>query len=146
MLEIAGYIIAHPSILTGQSNFFERHSQYECFNKIFNEVVRAHWSEFECLGISVEYFITHFIRKGAATYIATCCTVYPPVASTFLRTNWTSGGVKERYIKYKKSGDQFIGRAVTGLPILKEDLQFTLLILIFCHAKMIARRKENSPS
>ena len=37
-----------------------------------------------------------------------------------LRTNWTLGGVKDRYIKYKKAGDQFFGMSVTGLPILEK--------------------------
>ena len=31
------------------------------------------------------------------------------------------GGVKDRYIKYEKAGDQFVGRAVSGLPILKKE-------------------------
>ena len=42
-----------------------------------------------------------------------------------LRANWTLGGVKDRYIKYKKSGDQFVGRAVSGLPILKKYLSIS---------------------
>ena len=42
VIALAWYIIAHPSILTGQRNLLERNSQYERFNKIFNEVVRTH--------------------------------------------------------------------------------------------------------
>ena len=77
-------------------NFLEGISQYERLNKIFNEVVQTHRYEFECLGISVEYFRTHSIRKGAATFLATGCTVSPPMASTWLHTNWKLGGVKYR--------------------------------------------------
>ena len=46
-------------------------------------------------------------------------TVSPYMASICLCTNWTLGGVKDRYIKYEKSGDNVFGAAVTGLPILK---------------------------
>ena len=46
LLELARYIIAHPSILTGQGNLFKGDYQYERFKKILNEVVRTHRSEF----------------------------------------------------------------------------------------------------
>ena len=42
LLEIVCYIIAHPSIIIDKRNLFEGHSQYERFNKIFNEVVVTH--------------------------------------------------------------------------------------------------------
>ena len=78
LLVLARYIIAHPYNLTGQRNLFEVHSRYECFNKIFNEVVVTHRYEFEYLSISVEDFGTYSIRKGAAIFSATRCTVSPP--------------------------------------------------------------------
>ena len=62
--------------------------------------------------------------------------------SVCLRANFTLGRVKDRYIKYEKAGDQFVGRAVTGLPILKKSSQCPLLTFLFHHVKMIARRKE----
>ena len=132
-----GYIISHPSIITGQSNLFEGHSQYERFNKIFNEVVQTHIFEFDCLVISVEYFGTHYIRKGAVTLVAKGFTVSLPMALICLRVNWTLGGVKDRYIKYMKSGYQFVGRSVSGLPILKKSSQCPLLTLIFLYVKII---------
>ena len=91
LISLAMYIIDHTSILTGQSNVFEGKSQYECFNQKFNEVVLTHQSEFEVLGISVEYFGTHSIRKGAATFLSTGCKVSLPMPYIFLRTNWTLG-------------------------------------------------------
>ena len=87
LIALAMYIIDHTSILTGQSNVFEGKSQYECFNKIFNEVVLTHQSEFEVLGISVEDFGTHSIKKGAAIFLATGFTLYLPMPYIFLRTN-----------------------------------------------------------
>ena len=38
-----------------------------------------------------------------------------------LCAKWTLGRVKDRYIKYDKAGDYFVGRAVTGLLILKKE-------------------------
>ena len=99
----------------------EGHYQYERFNKIFNEVVETHRYEFGCLGISVEEFGTHPKRKGAATFLATGCKLFPPMASICLHTNWKLGGVKYRYIKYMKTGDQFVGSDVNGLPIFKKQ-------------------------
>ena len=77
--------------------------------------------EFECLGISVGYFGTHSIRKGAATFLGTGCTLSSHMASVFLHANWTLERVKDRYIKLKKTGYQFVGSAVIGLPILKKE-------------------------
>ena len=64
------------------------------------------------------------------------------MASICLCANWTLGVVKDIYIKYEKAGDQFVGRSVTGLPILKNGLQFPLLALIFRHVKIFARKEK----
>ena len=56
--------------------------------------------------------------KWASTYVATGCTVSPPTVIIGLGENWTTGGVKDRYIKYKRAGDQFLGMYGSGLPIL----------------------------
>ena len=87
MLALSLYNIAHPSILTGKGNLTKGNSQYERFNKIFNEVVQTHRYEFECIGISVEYFRTHSIIKGAAIFVATGCTLSPHMASICLCAN-----------------------------------------------------------
>ena len=86
------------------------------------------------------------MRKGAAIFVVTGCTVSFLAASIFLRKNWTLGGVKDRYIKYDKARDQFVGRSISGLPILKNISQCPLLTLIFCHVKMITIRKEKNSS
>ena len=145
MLALVGYIISHPSIITGQSNLFEGHSQYERFKKIFNSVVQTHIFEFDCLVISVGYFLTYPIRKGSVTFLAKGFTVSLPMALICLRVNWALGGVKDIYIKYMKSGYQFVGRSVSGLPILKKSSQCPLLTLIFIHVKIITRRKKTFP-
>ena len=75
ILTLTQYIISNPIILDGNCNIFEVKSQYEKFNKIFNEAVKSHRNAFIALGISPEYFGTHYIWKGAATFVATRCAV-----------------------------------------------------------------------
>ena len=53
-------------------------------------------AKFIALGVTSSDFGTHSIQKGAATYVATGCTVSPSMSSICLRTNWTLGGVKDR--------------------------------------------------
>ena len=96
VLALARYIVSNPTILSGKSNLFEGESQYERFNKILSEVVNENSEKFAALGVTSEDFGTHSIRKGAATFVSTGCTVSPPMASICIRANWTLGGVKDR--------------------------------------------------
>ena len=88
LLALLWYIIAQPSILNGQINLFGWHSQYERFNKTFNEVVRTHKYKIEFIGISAEYFGKNYIRKGAVTFVFKVYTVYLPMEPICLRENW----------------------------------------------------------
>ena len=63
----------------------------------------------------------HSIRKGAINIVATGCTVSPSMASICLRYGWSMVPIKDRYIHYKKSGDQFVGRSVNGISSLSKD-------------------------
>ena len=82
--------------------------------------MKIHINGFIAPGTSPEDFGMHLIRKCAAKFVATGCTVPPPVASLYLKENWTLWGVKDRYIKYEGAGDQFFGRDVSEIPILKK--------------------------
>ena len=61
-------------------------------------------------------------RKGSITLVCSGCTVSPPMSSICLRACWSMGNVKDRYIHYKKSGDQFCGRSVTGISSLCKEV------------------------
>ena len=63
----------------------------------------------------------HSIRKGSITIFATGCTVSPPMASICLRAGWSTIPIKDQYTHYKKVGDQFVGRSVTGISSLSKD-------------------------
>ena len=49
------------------------------------------------------------------------CTVSPPMSSICLQACWRMENVKDRYIHYNKSGDQFCGRSVTGISSLCKE-------------------------
>ena len=78
-LAMACHLICDPTILNGQCHLFEGSGQYERFNIIFLEIVGhpKYRQIFIALGIPPEDFGTHFIRKGAVTFVATGCTTCP---------------------------------------------------------------------
>ena len=110
------HLICDTTILNGQCHIFEGSGQYERFNIIFLEIVvhPKYLQLFIALGIPPEDFGTHFIRKGAVTFVATGCTKCPKIASIFLRYNWAMPGVMNSYIEYESAGDQFTGKCVSG--------------------------------
>ena len=64
---------------------------------------------------------SHSTRKVSITIVCSGCTVSPPMSSIFLRECWSMVNLKDRYIHYKKSGDQFCGRSVTGISSLCKE-------------------------
>ena len=65
--------------------------------------------------------------------ISTGTTVSPPMASLCLRANWSLKGVQNRYIKYEKTDDQYVGHTVCGLPILKKEFAICQPFFDFLH-------------
>ncbi|KAL7564231.1 hypothetical protein ACA910_012259 [Epithemia clementina (nom. ined.)] len=63
---------------------------------------------------------THSIRKGAITYMSLLPSG-PSVAAICIRTGWTLGNVKDIYMRYLSAGDQFVGRCLALLPLLKTE-------------------------
>ena len=49
------------------------------------------------------------------------CTVSPHMESIRLRSCWSMGPVKDRYIHYKKARDKFTGRSVTAISYLTKE-------------------------
>ena len=61
---------------------------------------------------------SHSTIKGSITLVCSVCNVSPPMSSICLRECWSTVNVKDRYIHYEKSGDQFCGRSLTGISSL----------------------------
>ncbi|KAH9151940.1 hypothetical protein AeRB84_005565 [Aphanomyces euteiches] len=72
--------------------------------------------QFELLGLPIEDFGTHSFRKGVASEISNT-PGGPPAVNVWLRAGWTLGSVQGRYIFAGDGGDQFVGRAATGLNV-----------------------------
>jgi hypothetical protein len=91
------------------------------------DILRHHASRFESArgwGSQIRYEVkdvgTHSIRKGAATY-ASNCPGGPPAASMLIRAGWSMGRVRDIYLKWERGGDQFVGRCLSLLPLLKAE-------------------------
>jgi hypothetical protein len=46
----------------------------------------------------------------------------PSAVACCLRGGWSMGNVNDRYFKYAESGDQYVGRCISLLPVLHVDL------------------------
>lgn len=77
--------------------------------KVFAEIILA-------LGIIVTEIGTHSFRKGVATFLSGC-PGGPSAIAIWLRAGWSLGKVASRYIFEGQGGDQFVGRAATGLDL-----------------------------
>ena len=76
---------------------------------------------FNRLGVDVETFGSHSLRKGSSTFAASGCTVAPSMAAICNQAGWKMGGTRDKYIKFENAGDQFLGRVLTGLNPVSSD-------------------------
>jgi hypothetical protein len=90
------------------------------FGKILAGVLANHEAEVNDLGFTLNDIGTHSIRKGAVSYLSSL-PGGPPPAATCIRAGWTMGKIKDVYMRYVTAGDQFVGRCLSLLPILRED-------------------------
>lgn len=111
VLALARYLFAFPNVLVGKSPLFEGTAQYSRYSKIFSRVLRLHHNQLP--GVNIGDLGTHSCRKGVATMVAAGCTCSPPIVSICVRAGWSMGGVKDRYLKHEKAGDQYVGRCAT---------------------------------
>ena len=68
-------MMSHPNIIFGDCKPFNGHYQYDRLTNIFCDVVKEHGYGLYLIGIMTEDIGTHSIQKGAATYVATGCTI-----------------------------------------------------------------------
>ncbi|KAF0712005.1 hypothetical protein AaE_012159, partial [Aphanomyces astaci] len=80
--------------------------------------------EILALGLSISEIGSHSFRKGVATELANC-PGGPHAVSIWLRAGWSLGNVQSRYIFQGAGGDQFAGRAASGLSV--NDVSFASL-------------------
>ena len=68
-----------------------------------------HKAEVSELGVNPKMIGTHSIRKGAVTYMLSL-PGGPSISSVCIQAGWTMGTVKDIYMRYLSSVDQFVGR------------------------------------
>ena len=95
---------------------FHSLDQYARFGELLTKCLREHETELHAFGYQFEDLGTHSIRKGAVSYLASLVGG-PPAAATCIRAGWTMGKVRDIYMRYVASGDQFVGRCLSLLPI-----------------------------
>jgi len=96
-------------------------NQYDRFMECLHRIVEKYPQVFLGLGISPGDLGSHSARKGASSHACSGSTVSPPMVSICLRTMWSMGHVKERYLQYEKAGNQYLGHVVCGLDVNTVD-------------------------
>jgi len=102
------------------SKLFPGKEQEDRFSKMLNRVLAAHEAEVLALGYPLNFIGTHSIRKGAVSYLSSV-PGGPPAAAVCVRAGWTMGRVRDIYMRYVDSGDQFVGRCLALLPLLSSQ-------------------------
>ena len=102
------------------SALFPGESQDARFSNILQKVVNDNWNMISRLGYKRGEIGTHSIRKGASSYLSSI-PGGPDSGSISNRAGWSQGRVKDIYIRYVPSGDQFVGRCLSLLPLLATD-------------------------
>jgi hypothetical protein len=111
VLSLARYLFTFPNVLVGKSPLFEGTAQYNRYSNFFSRILRENHNQLP--GVNTGDLGTHSCRKGVATMVAAGCTCSPPIVSICVRAGWSMGGVKDRYLKHEKAGDQYVGRCAT---------------------------------
>lgn len=100
--------------------FFPGATQDARFAHLVQRAVDEKWEHISQMGYRRGEIGTHSIRKGAVSYMSSL-PGGPPVASICNRAGWTMGKVKDIYMRYVTSGDQFVGRCLSLSPILSTE-------------------------
>ena len=107
-------------IQTEDDMLFPGPDQYQRFSDNLERVISQHPDEVRNHGYEPSEIGTHSIRKGAISYVASL-PGGPTAASVCIRAGWSMGTVRDIYMRYVSSGDEFVGRCLSLLPLLKVE-------------------------
>lgn len=101
-----------------ESDFFlfPGNRQNDRFAESLRRCLQQHKREVVEKGFAIADIGTHSIRKGAVSYLASLVGG-PPAAAICIRAGWTMGRIRDIYMRYLASGDEFVGRSLSLLPI-----------------------------
>jgi hypothetical protein len=114
------YLLTFNVIPLSEGRVFPGNRQYKRFGDLLRVVLRNNADAVRHCGHDPKDIGVHSIRKGAATY-ASSQPGGPPAAAICVRAGWTMGNVQDIYIKWERGGDQFVGRCLALLPLLKAE-------------------------
>ena len=129
LLSLVKYRLSHPGLPKDNCPLFPGTFQYNRFLKISNKVIQENEDEFEKLEVQLGDLGAYSPRKGAITLVSSGYTVSASMSSICIRSCWCMGPVKDRHIYYEKTGDNFVGRTVTGISLLHKEFAVYLQIL-----------------
>ena len=84
---------------------------------MLSQLIWDHKAEVSELGVNPKMIGTHSIRKGVVTYMSSL-PGGPSISSVCIHAGWTMATVKDVYMRYLSSGDQFVGCCLVMLPLL----------------------------
>ena len=67
------------------------------------------------MGVNTGDMDTYSCRNGVAIVLSYNYTVYPKITTQCIRCGWYIGRVKDIYLKYQASGDQYLGRGASSI-------------------------------
>ena len=110
-----------PIYFLWKKSLFDRNNQYNCYSKIFTNLILDNEEELAILDISPHDLSTHSARKSIGTLIAAECTLSPPIVSLYLRMQGSIHGMLERYFKLAKADDIAVRhKANLNNPLMKQ--------------------------
>jgi hypothetical protein len=109
------------------------------FSRWLSSICSVYEQTIISMGLAICDIGTHSFRKGIATLLSNC-PGGPQAVSKWLRAGWSLGAVQGRYIFQGSGGDQFVGRAATGLDL--NDIEFASLPPHFCEQVLSLKEWE----
>ncbi len=103
--------------INSESYLFPGKDQEHRFSRLLTRLLNDHAQDIQNFGYARNEIGTHSIRKGAVSYLS-ATPGGPQAASVCVRAGWTMGKVRDIYMRYVESGDQFVGRCLAVLPLM----------------------------
>ena len=120
ILGFAIYIFCKGYQREGSSRLLFGATSQDRFSKWLSTACSKNKDTIVAMGLIISDIGTHSFRKGIATVLANQ-PGGPSAISIWLRAGWSLGSVQSRYIFEGAGGDQFVGRAASGLDLNSEE-------------------------
>jgi hypothetical protein len=99
---------------------FPGKDQFQRYSEELQRCLKEHEGEVKGMGFNIHDIGTHSIRKGAVSYLASL-PGGPTAASVCIRAGWSMGKIRDIYMRYVTAGDEFVGRCLSMLPVLRVE-------------------------